>query len=119
MKWPTGWDIEDAVRWTLDADAIVLLPEINARLDRQFQSLDELVAALKNTSEQTGGLKANYMAHEDIAGAMRKSQLCVQRVELLLEAVTRAVLGEFDHFEHLELDTVRSRDSITVCRFSA
>jgi energy-coupling factor transporter ATP-binding protein EcfA2 len=117
MQWPTGWAIEDAVRWTLDADAIVLLPEINARLERQFQSLDELVAALKNTSGQTGGLKAHYMAHEDIAGAMRKSQLCVQRVERLLEAVTRAVLGRLDDFEHLEFDQARSRDGIAVYRF--
>lgn len=117
MQWPTGWDIEDAVRWTLDADAIVLLHEINARLDRQFQSLDELVAALKNTSGQSGGLKAHYMAHEDIAGAMRKSQLCVQRVERLLEAITRAALGRLDEFEHLEFDEVRSRGGIAVCRF--
>ena len=79
--------------------------------------LDELVATLKNTSGQTGGLKAHYMAHEDIAGAMRMSRLCVQRVERLLEAVTRAMLGRLDDFEHLEFDEVRSRDGITVCRF--
>lgn len=99
MQWPTGWAIEDAVRWTLDADANVLLSEINTRLNRQFLSLDELVAALKNTSGKTGGLKAHYMAHEDIAGAMRKSHLCVQRVERLLEVVTRAVLGRLESFE--------------------
>ncbi|MCC6363111.1 MAG: AAA family ATPase [Bryobacterales bacterium] len=119
MQWPTGWAIEDAVRWTLDADDPVLLAEINTRLDRQFQSLDELVAALKNTSGQTGGLKAHYMAHEDIAGAMRKSPLCVQRVERLLEAVTRAVLRRLDGFENLESDEVRSRNRIAVCRFRA
>ena len=117
MQWPTGWAIEDAVRWTLDADADVLLSKINVRLDRQFQSLDELVATLKNTSGQTGGLKAHYMAHEDIAGAMRMSGLCVQRVERLLEAVTRAMLGRLDDFEHLEFDEVRSRDGMTVYRF--
>lgn len=117
MQWPTGWAIEDAVRWTLDADADVLLSKINVRLDRQFQSLDELVATLKNTSGQTGGLKAHYMAHEDIAGAMRMSGLCVQRVERLLEAVTRAMLGRLDDFEHLEFDEVRSRDGMAVYRF--
>lgn len=117
MQWPSGWEIEDAVRWTLDADAIFLLSQINTRLDRNYQSLDELVASLKNTSGQTGGLKAHYMAHEDIAGAMRRSQPCVQRVERLLEAVTRAVLGKLDDFTHLELDATRSRDDVAVYRF--
>jgi hypothetical protein len=119
MQWPIGWAIEDAVRWTLDADANNLLAEINGRLDRQFQSLDDLVAALKNTSGQVGGLKAHYMAHEDIAGAMRGSRPCVQRVERLLEAVTRAALGRLDDFEFLELDAVRSQEDIVVCRFCA
>jgi putative ATP-dependent endonuclease of OLD family len=119
MQWPIGWAIEDAVRWTLDADANNLLAEINGRLDRQFQSLDELVAALKNTSGQVGGLKAHYMAHEDIAGAMRRSRPCVQRVERLLEAVTRAALGRLDGFEHLEFDAVRSREDVVVCLFCA
>ena len=119
MQWPTGWAIEDAVRWTIEADASVLLSEFNARLDRQFQSLDELVTSLKNTDGQTGGLKAHYIAHEDIAGAMRNSEPCVQRVERLLEAVTRAMLGRLDGFEHLESDEVRSRNGIIVCRFRA
>jgi len=119
MQWPIGWAIEDAVRWTLDADANNLLAEINGRLDRLFQSLDEFVAALKNTGGQVGGLKAHYMAHEDIAGAMRRSRPCVQRVERLLEALARAALGRLDGFEHLELDAVRSREDIVVCRFCA
>ena len=80
---------------------------------------DGLVAALKSTDGHAGGLKAPYMAHEDIAGAMRKSQPCVQRVERLLEAVTRAVLGKFDDFKHLEFDEARSRDGLAVCRFRA
>ncbi|MHB8765771.1 MAG: ATP-dependent nuclease [Deferrisomatales bacterium] len=117
MQWPTGWAVEDAVRWTLDADATILLTEINTRLERQFPSLHDLVVALKNKDGQTGGLKAHYMAHEDIAGAMRKSEPCVHRVEQLLEAVTRAVLGKCDGFEHLEVDEARSGDGITVCRF--
>lgn len=119
MQWPNGWAIEDAVCWTLEADASTLLFEINAQLNRQFQSLAELVIALKNNNGQTGGLKAHYMAHEDIAGAMRKSQLCVQRVEKLLEAVTRAMLGKHEGFEQLEYQHNQSRDGINVYRFHA
>lgn len=39
MQWPVDWEIEDAVRWTLEADALVLLSGINARLNRSFHSL--------------------------------------------------------------------------------
>jgi putative ATP-dependent endonuclease of the OLD family len=119
MQWPNGWTIEDAVCWTLEADASTLLFEINAQLNRQFQSLAELVIALKNNNGQAGGLKAHYMAHEDIAGAMRKSQLCVQRVEKLLEAVTRTMLGKHEGFEQLEYQHNQSRDGINVYRFHA
>lgn len=119
MQWPSGWAVEDAVRWALDADGASLLTEISARLERNFQSLDELVVALKSNDGRTGGLKAHYMAHEDIAGAMRKSKPCVARVEKLLEAVTRAVLGRCDGSEHLEVDEARSGGGITVCRFRA
>ena len=117
MQWPTGWAVEDAVRWALDADADTLLRAINARLEREFRSLDELVIALKSTDGRAGGLKAHYMAHEEIAGAMRKSVECVERVEALLEAVTRGVLGRLDGFQHLEVDVPRSTDATTVCRF--
>lgn len=117
MQWPSGWEIEDVVRWTLDADAVRLLSDINARLNRSFQSLDDLVASLKNPSGQTGGLKSHYMAHEDIAGAMRRSQPCVQRVERLLEAVTRAVLGRWDDCDDLECDVIGSGGAPVVCRF--
>lgn len=117
MQWPVGWTIEDAVRWTLDADTVILLSEINARLARNFQALDEFGQALKNTNGETGGLKTHYMAHEDIAGAMRKSYPCVQRVNKLLEAVTRASFGQHDGFDHLAFDETRSRDGSSVYRF--
>ena len=117
MQWPDGWEIEDVVRWTLDADGLVLLSEINARLNRSFQSLDDFVTSLKSTDGQAGGLKSHYMAHEDIAAAMRSSKPCVQRVERLLEAVTRAMLGRLEGCEDLQLDPARSGSVTIVCRF--
>lgn len=117
IQWPVGWTIEDAVRWTLDADSTLILAEINIRLDRQFESLADLVVALKNTNGQAGGLKSHYMAHEDIAGVMRNVGPCVHRVERLLETVTRVMLDRIDGFEHIELDGVRSLAGINVCRF--
>ena len=119
IQWPTGWAVEDIIRWVLDAEATTLLNEINNRLERQFLSLDELVEALKNNDGRTGGLKTHYMAHEDIAGAMRMSQACVRRAEELLESVTRAVLNRCDGLEHLVVDETRSRGSVYVYRFLA
>lgn len=117
IQWPNDWTIEDAVCWTLEADVTNLLSEINVRLNREFHSLDELVMALKNTNGQTGGLKSHYMAHEDIAGAMRKSHLCVQRVEKLLETLTRAMLGRHEGSSQLEYLQNVSQNGINVYQF--
>lgn len=119
IQWPTGWAVEEILRWVLDADPTILFNEINTRLARQFQSLDELVAALRDNDGRTGGLKTHYMAHEDIAGALRRSQACVRRAEEVLESLTRAVLGRCDGFDHLEVDEARSQGSTTVYRFLA
>lgn len=117
VQWPAGWVIEDAVRWTLDADPTTALRDVNARLDREFSSLDELVGSLKSDIGQAGGLKTHYMAHDDIAAAMRTSKRCVERVELVLEGLTRALLCKVDDFEYLEKDMTRSRSEVILWRF--
>jgi putative ATP-dependent endonuclease of the OLD family len=118
IQWPAGWTMENAVEWVLVAGGeTVLLPKIRERLDREFGSLGELTAALKNKDGRTGGLKAHYMAHEEIAGVMRSSEPCVHRVELLLEALTRAALREHEGFTRLAVDANRSTDKMKVYRF--
>jgi len=117
VQWPDGWSMEDVVRWVLAADERSVLPEIETRLDdRSFQSLAELIQALKREDGGTGGLKTHYIAHEEIAGAMRQSKDCVYRAGVVLDALSRAALSE-ETGDHLERDPDRSTAETSVYRF--
>ena len=82
-----------------------MLPQISKRVNRDFSSVADLISALKNGT--AGGLKFHYMAHEEIAGVIKRSQVCVQRAEVILETLTRAALGRSDAFAHLAIDDSR------------
>jgi putative ATP-dependent endonuclease of OLD family len=117
VQWPQNWSIEDVVRWVMAVDEAGLVSEIQKRLSREFANLDEFTVALKDDNGQNRGLKTHYMAHEEIAGAIKGSATCVQRVDLLLEALTRAAIGRHEGFAHIELDLNRSTDRAKVYRF--
>ena len=117
IQWPDGWTVEDAVGWALEAEGVDLLVDIQARLERSFADYADLVDKLKNDKGAEGGLKSHYMAHEEIAGAMKRSAPCVQRVEVVLEALCRAALGEVGDFAHLVVDGERSGATCAVYRF--
>lgn len=117
IQWPSNWCIEDVIGWIIEPDATVILPEIAGRLDRHFSDLSELVDALKNPDGKTRGLKSHYVAHEEIASVIKSSEPCVQRAEVILEALTRATFGLHEGFTHLDLDKSRSSKSITIYRF--
>ncbi len=119
LQWPDGWTIEDTVAWTIAADDPGVLPQIRERLEWGFADLAELVQALKNEDGRTGGLKAHYMAHEEIAGALRASVPCVERARLVLEALCRAALGVDTGFAHLQPDENRTTGETKVVRFLA
>ncbi|MCP4903216.1 MAG: AAA family ATPase [bacterium] len=116
FQWPNGWAIEDVVGWAIAADEVKILAALEERLGERYASLDALTQSLRTESAKDGGLKYHYIAHEEIAGAMKRSLLCVQRVENILEALTRVGLGRIEEFEHLEVDESRSIDSCKVCR---
>lgn len=117
VQWPDGWTIEDVIGWVIEEDEPAVLPEICERLDRAFGSTAELVAQMKVGGKE-GGLKDHYMAHEDIAAAIKMSTACVQRADLVLEALSRAALGSHDTFEHLVVDRARSGGESVVFRFN-
>jgi len=117
VQWPNGWVVEDAIEWCLAAGPAHLLQEIGTRLRQQFTSLADLTTALKNADRRAGGLKTHYMAHEEIAAAMKQHASCVLRADALLEALSRAALKDFRGFAQLETDP-RSTASTTVLRFN-
>jgi len=87
------------------------------RLERDFGSFQELKTALGNEDGRTGGLKQFDVAHEEIAGAMKGYAVCIQRIAIVLEALTRAVLGQVKDFDHLVRDEERSQTNCPVLRF--
>ncbi len=117
IQWPSSWTIEDIIGWCIDVDKSTLMTSIQKRLNRQYDNHDELITALKSKKGDDGGLKSHYMAHEEIAAAMKCSRDCVKRVELVLEALTRVVVGELGEFPHLEINSECSQDSCPVYRF--
>jgi energy-coupling factor transporter ATP-binding protein EcfA2 len=119
LQWPKGWAIEDVIKWTIEVDSDKVLSEVHQRIDRGFESLEDLIAALKSDDGRSGGLKQHYIVHEEIAGAIKTSAKCVQRVELVLDAVTRTALEYHVGFEHLEADNSRSSDYCKIYRFQS
>ena len=118
VQWPAGWAVEDAVGWAIGADGAVLLPAISQRLGHEFQTIADLIAVLKNDNGREGGLKAHYIAHEEIAGAMKRSGATVRRAEVILDAFTRVALDKVEPgYANLALDTNRAGANCKVYRF--
>lgn len=115
VQWPDGWSMEDVVGRVLAADEKSVLPAIDARLKRSVRRLDDLIRDLKNEDGRTGGLKAHYIVHEEIAGAMRQSKKCVQRAGVVLDALSRAALSAATG-DHLEREPDRSTAGTSVYR---
>jgi putative ATP-dependent endonuclease of OLD family len=119
IQWPKNWAIEDVVVWAIGAEQGQLLLRINERIERNFQTLEELLCALKDSKAQNGGLKSHYIAHEEIACVMKRSREVVARVEIVLESISRAVLNRLDESSsHMTLDGDRSREQVRFYRFS-
>lgn len=117
LQWPDAWEVEQAVCWVLEADEAAVLPRINERLGRDFDNLTALLESLVEESGRLGGLKTHYIAHEEIAGAMKASPPCVERAAELLGALTLAVTGGADACDHLLVDGDRARGDCQVIRF--
>jgi hypothetical protein len=118
VQWPIGWGIEDAIGWTIENDPDAL-QDIAERLERTYQSVADLLIDLKSKSAAAGGLKEHYMAHEEIAGAMKGYPKVVQRADLILEALTVAALGQVSLSSScVVVDPRRSRGNCKVYRFA-
>jgi len=119
VQWPEEWEVEDVVRWVIEADPDALIPAIAHTLGRPYQTTAVLLADLKSKNGGEGGLKEHYMAHEDIAGQVKNSAKAVQRAERVLEALTIAALGVVPPEGHcLVVDQARSREKCKVFRFT-
>ena len=115
LTWRTEWEIEDAIMWILRADEAAIIQPLNERLDWQVSSVDDVLAKFK-TKDGSGRAKTDYLAYEEIASVIRDIAPCRERTRLLLNAMTRAILGNPLGCAALVVDTEKSTATTTVIR---
>jgi putative ATP-dependent endonuclease of OLD family len=93
LQWATGETIEDVLVWLLEPLPKEKLADLSSLLPQPISSLEELRALLKTkrSSGTTAGLKADYLAYEEIARTIRDSEPCASRAAALLGAIHDAV----------------------------
>jgi len=115
LRWRDGWTLEDAIGWILQGDEDAALVELRPRLDREFQSIEDLVRLFK-IQTGPGRLKTDYLAYEEVAWAIGRLPECRSRAAVLLKAVTLATLGRAEGCDLIRKDDEHSTDDSTVLR---
>jgi putative ATP-dependent endonuclease of the OLD family len=117
LQWRDGWTIEDAIGWVLKGAETDVLSDLRSRIDREFTSVDELVRIFK-IKTGPGRLKTDYLAFEAVAAVIGNDGGCRERASTMLEAVTRACLGQHDSCALFEPDADKSGAQCVVLRVS-
>ena len=116
LQWPEGWEIEDVLKWILEADEVAVCADIKARLEwLTFGDLGELIQEFKR-KDGKARLKGNYLAYEEVAGAIRDNDACRKRAETLLAALTLACSSRHAESTLLVVDP-RATAATLVLRF--
>lgn len=115
LRWRDGWTMEDAIGWMLQGNEDAALAELQPRIDREFESVDDLVCLFK---VQTGGsrLKTDYLAYEEVAWTIGRLPECQSRAAVLLKAITLATLGRAEGCDMIQKDDEQSTEDTTVLR---
>lgn len=117
LQWRSEWAIEDAIGWILSGGAGETLEELRGRIDREFATVDDLIALFK-IKTGAGRLKTDYLAYENVVAVIGNHTGCRKRAEALLEALTKVCLGESDGCTSIQLDAARSSARCKVLRLS-
>ncbi|MGH7848106.1 MAG: ATP-dependent nuclease [Candidatus Binatia bacterium] len=118
LQWRDDWTIEDAIGWMLSGGGSDALEELRGRIDREFATVAELTALFK-IKTGAGRLKTDYLAYENVVTVIGNRGGCRERAEALLDALTKACLGESDGCTLIESDAGRSTARCTVLRLSS
>ena len=115
LRWRDDWTMEDAIGWILKGDEDAALAELQDRIDRDFESIDDLIGLFKvNTGR--GRLKTDYLAYEEVASVISSLADCRTRAAVLLEVVTLATLGRAEGCDSIRRDDAHSTANSTVFR---
>lgn len=97
VQWPTGWTIEDVVRWIMEPGGGALLNSLQSELSHvTFASLDALRDLLRTENDQkkgTTGLKQDHVSHEAIVAVLEHEPAVRARAADVCEALVRVALG--------------------------
>ena len=115
LRWRDGWTMEDALSWILKGDEGVALAELQDRIDREFETIDDLVGLFK-VKTGPGRLKTDYLAYEEVVSVVGSLPGCRTRAADLLEAVTLATLGRTEGCDSIRRDDVHSTVDSAVFR---
>lgn len=113
IHWPVDWGIEDVIRWILAADEATVLPKINQYVQPAAANLGDLILRMKKDTK-SGGLKTDYLAYQEIAGAIRESNKCMERARLLLGSLRDAIQNRIAGNANLEKDDASPNDCCIV-----
>ena len=103
LRWRDGWTMEDAIGWILKGDEGATLTELQGRIDREFESIDDLVGLFR-VKTGPGRLKTDYLAYEEVASVIGSLPGCRTRAAVLLEAVTLATLRRAEGCDSIQRD---------------
>ena len=115
LRWRNGWTIEDAIGWILKGEEGAALAELQGRIDREFESIDDLVGLFK-VKTGPGRMKTDYLAYEEVASVIGSLAGCRTRAAVLLEAVTLATLGRAEGCDSIRRDDGHSTADSAVFR---
>jgi putative ATP-dependent endonuclease of the OLD family len=120
IQLPSGWTIENVVRWMLDPSGLPALATLSAALPGfTFESLDALHDLLTTSNDKgtnTVGLKEDVLAHDAIAGVLDATHECRARVVTFCEALVSAAIGT--NHAQIVSDATRSTQAVKVVRFT-
>jgi len=117
LQWQNGWAIEDAIGWVLKGSESDALEELKERIEADFANIEDLIAQFKVKTGR-GRLKTNYLAYEDVISVIGSLSGCRAHATSLLDAITKACLGEYDGCQMITKDDHKSTGGCYVLRLS-
>jgi len=115
LQWRAGWSMEDAVGWILKGTEAAALAALKERIDREYDSIDDLVTLFK-AKAGAGRLKTDYLAYEEVASVIGSLPGSRERAAALLKAVTLGCLGQADASDLVERDAEQNSVESDVLR---
>jgi hypothetical protein len=102
LQWAQDDAIEEMLIWLLEPLPSEQVAALSSVLPQPVASLKDLLGLLKTkrSSSSPNGLKADYLAYEEIVRFIRNSDLCASRATTLLAAIHDALTsGKSERFE--------------------